>query len=1329
MRRRHFATAVVFAFLSFPLLAAITGSVMTADGAPVAGARVSIYTAELPEARRVRLLSQSPARVPVESTQTDAKGAFSLPSPKDTVVELRVDAAGHEPQARRVERDEDAGAVALTKRETRKGVITGGGKPVPNATVLISYGGTDSIARTDEEGRYEAPDVKRARGITVIHPDHAIDAEIFANSGTPASELNRALVAGAKVTGRVVAADGQTPVANATVFLDQWPLATTGEDGTFTIPHAPAKWSVLTARKDALIGQRTSDSAGKSAVTVKMEKAAVISGRVTDSKTKLPIAGAMVSLNPARRFSLETSGLAAFTDAKGAYSIAGPAGAYSVGASHPAFDFGSGEVTVTTGQQVVKDLSMAQYARVSGVVVDEEKKPVVAAVIASEASGDGNPMRMPMRMARESSRAVTGPEGRFSIRIAGDTDFRLRAAKKALPTARGDLLRLAPGERKSGVVLLIPTGIAVTGVVKDGNGDPLSGVSVTATETPAGGRGGMMMRTIVMAGFSGEEEDVVRTASDGTFTLRVKEGTYDFAFRRDGYAPKQVRAQNVTPQGGPNIETTLEPAVEISGRVTRGGVGIADVRINSFGSTESTAVTGPDGSFTLGGLSPGTTRLMLRKEADLIQEQKSYTAPARDVVIDLPPGGRVTGRVVEKGTSKPIASFQVGISTSRSGGSFVMMGPPQLKSFTSEDGSFTLENVPAGAMNIVASAPGYAGGRVNVDVVEGKTVSDVVVELDTGVRLVGKVTGPNGAALPDATIQLVPSPTSSFTRNGSMRRAVTDANGEFTLESLEPGDETFEISHPKYLATTKDVTLKGREMRMDVQLSGGQRVTGVVVTDSGMPVGEAEVEAFTVTGASHESARTNASGAFEFPSLAAARYRFTARKSGYLEGVLEDVDVSSGGTVRIQMRTGGTIYGRVSGLGEQDLSGTTVTARAGRTSSSAAVDPSGNFRIEGAPTGTVEVSASTSTRGFMERRTSAAQTVELTAGGAQQVNLEFRADTVVRGRITRNGMPLGGAAVMFQPRANTRASASTTADEAGNYTVNGLEEGEYSVMVADLQRFNPHQTTYQVRAGTSTFDIDYKVASVRGRVIDAGTNEPIADAQVNVRPATSSEMRISRAAMTDANGNFTIDSVSPGTYVVTASREGYGNDVREEPFGESGRDGLELRLSRNDGVTLQVVDGRDGRPMSAMVTVYDGVGRIVHETGGMRIGGGGNAKDIHLPLSPGTYTTTLAMTGYAVQTVRLTSPSKRTVAMTPGGTISVQSKHSVVRRMRLLDSSGAFYPRIGTRGPVRDLLPGTVPIEHVAPGSYTLQLLNDDGSIADSAQVTVREGETTRVQL
>ncbi|HVG22857.1 MAG TPA: carboxypeptidase regulatory-like domain-containing protein [Thermoanaerobaculia bacterium] len=1325
MRHTRIAVALLLSLLSLPALAAITGTVMNSDGQPVAGARVTLHVIETPAARRERLLSASPQPVALAETKSDAKGAFSLASPKEALVDLRVDMRGYAPEVRRVEKDEELGAMLVTALDMKQATITAAGKPVANATVVINYSGAEYVARTDAQGKYEAPDPKGARVITVLHPDFAIDEENFMMQGrsTPASELTRTLSAGAALSGKVVSQDGKSPVAKAVISIDGWPVATSGDDGSFVVAHAPTKWTTLTARKEPLGGQHAFAS-GKP-LTVRVEREGTISGRILDAKTKVPVPGVTVRVNQTRRFQGVDTAMMAITDAKGAYSLSAPAGTFMLVASHPAYDLASADVTVAAAQAVTRDLNVTQLARVTGVVVDEEGKGVVAARVRSENAGTE---MMRMMMFRDGGNVLTGTDGRFAIRIRAEADQLLRATKKGLPQAKSETVKLQPGERKSGMVLTMPSGIAVTGRVLDPSGTALSGVAVSASETPTG-NDRMMMRRVMIGGFMSDDDDSVRTASDGSFTLRLKEGTYDFTFKREGFAPKSIRAQSVAANASRPLETRLDVAAEISGRVTRGGAGVPDVMVSSFGEGDNpTAVTGPDGSFTLTGLPAGSTRMSLRKEDALINEQRVVTAPARDLVIELPAGGTIRGRVVEKGSSKPITSFQAGVSASRSGGGMVMMSAPLLRSFTSDDGSFVLENVPPGATNLIANATGYSPARLNVDVPEGKTVSDIVLELEQGVRLTGKVTGPNGSPLADASVMVQPSPTGSFAMTGSLRRATTDANGEYTLEGLTPGEETIQFGHPKYTGMSRTVTLKGRESKLDVQLEGGTRISGVVVTDSGAPVADAEVEAFSASGGNY-SARTNASGTFEIDAMRPARYRFTAAKNGYMEGRMDDVDVSAGSPVRLVLQTGGTIYGRVTGVTEAEMANVTVSARSGRASAGAPVDPQGNFRIDGAPTGTVSVSATVQPRDYGSRRTSSVQTVELAAGGSQQVTIDFRGDVVIRGRVTRNGKALAGANVMFYPRkSGSQPSAAVSTDEQGLYSVSGLGEGEYSVSVTDVQRFSPFMTTYQVR-GSATYDIDFKAGTVRGRVIDAATNEPVNNATVQFRASMpGQEMRGGRTVVTDSNGVFTVDFVHAGSYVVSASRDGYGNAVLETTFGESGRDDLELKLSRNDGVTVTLVDARDQSTLSGQVAVFDAQGRPVYDSrANFRFGDA--AKEMRLPLAPGSYTATIFVQDYAPMHVTLTSPSTPRFMMSPGGTILVRSKYDVRRRIRLLDASGMPYPRVGTMPMIRDVPPGTIPLEHIAPGSYTLVLLNDDDTPAASQTVVVRERQTVTVDL
>src|SRR5204863_461615 len=218
----------------------------------------------------------------------------------------------------------------------------------------------------------------------------------------------------------------------------------------------------------------------------------------------------------------------------------------------------------------------------------------------------------------------------------------------------------------------------------------------------------------------------------------------------------------------------------------------------------------------------------------------------------------------------------------------------------------------------------------------------------------------------------------------------------------------------------------GRETRLDVQLSAGNRVSGMVVTESGAAVPEADVEAMTAGGASRRG-KTDASGRFEFDSLSPARYQFNASKIGYADGVVRDLD---------------------------------------------------------------------------------------------------------------------GAAVTFFPKpgSSQQTQAMVTADDQGNYTATGLDDGDYSVIVADSKRFASYNTTYTVRGG-GTFDIDYTAQPLRGRVIDSTGNDPINEANITLRATGGSGLSMrfgDRLTATDTNGTFNLDLVPSGTYTVTASKQGYG---------------------------------------------------------------------------------------------------------------------------------------------------------------------------------------------
>jgi len=1311
---------------------------MTPEGQPLAGARVTLTSVESVEARRTRLLSANPDPVALASTQTDSRGNFTLESPKEPVVDLRLSMRGYEPQQRRIERDEDTGAIVLQKVELKTGTVKANGKPVANAAVVIGYNSAEYLVKTDAQGRYEAPDPKRARVIAVLHPDYAVAEDVATGMNGNIGTLDRTLNAPATLTGKVVREDGKTPVAKATIYVDGWPLGVSGDDGTFTVSRAPAKWTTVTAQTATLVGTRA-QAAGP--LTIRASKAATVTGRVIDSKTKVPVAGAVARLNTrGGGFRQNDTGWSAITDAKGNYTINAAPGTYMASIAHPAYSLNSVDVTLVSGQPTSQEFAISPLARVSGVVLNDERKPVVAASISTQDVREG--MDMPLRMVSVfSAPAVSGPDGRFSARVRVDSDIKLKATKKGFPPATSDTLKLAPGERRANLVLSMPSGIAVSGKVTDRDGAPLSGVAVTSAPTPTGQRG--MMQRMVIGGFNfGNDDDAVKTASDGTYTIRVAEGTHDFTFRREGFSTKNIRSKSIAMGNSNTVDVSLDPSVEITGRITRGGVGVAGVNLLSLSLGEgdsSDASSGPDGSFTLRGLSPGSVRVMLRKEEEMVSDQRSLTAPAKDVVIELPAGTTVSGRIVDKSTHKPVTQFQVGVSTSRSGGGMMMLAPPMMRSMTSDDGSFSIDNVPVGAINFVATAPGYSTSRLNLNAEEGKPIRGLEVELDTGVKLVGKVTAPDGTPLSDASVNIgfMGGPGMNINRMTD-KRTVTSSSGEYEIEALEPGEETVSISHSKYLPERKTVELKGRETRLDVQLSAGNRVSGMVVTESGAAVPEADVEAMTAGGASRRG-KTDASGRFEFDSLSPARYQFNASKIGYADGVVRDFDVAAGAPVRIVMKSGGIITGFVRGLPESELPSTTVEARGPDGNAVATVDSTGAFKLEGVPAGTVTVRATMMGRGFGSRKTSPSQTVEMTAGGSRQLDIEFRNDTAVKGHIRRNGQVLDGAVVTFFPKpgSSQQTQAMVTADDQGNYTATGLDDGDYSVIVADSKRFASYNTTYTVRGG-GTFDIDYTAQPLRGRVIDSTGNDPINEANITLRATGGSGLSMrfgDRLTATDTNGTFNLDLVPSGTYTVTASKQGYGTDVRDITVTDgSTTDDVELHLHKEEGVTLKIVDRRDGRALSGNLVVFDSQGRQMPDQRSFfpGMGGGESTEDVTVSVAPGNYTATIGAMGYGTQHVSLRAPGKQTISLAPAARIIVHSKHSEPgMRIRLLDPNGVPYPKWNVQPQSTGLVPspGATNIESVAGGTYTLQLLGANGAVLDTRQVNVADGQTIDVDI
>jgi len=429
---RLLSVLFVLSALAEPLHAAVTGTAINIDGKPVTGAKVSLFAPELIAAQGPRLLSEEPQRKPLATMATDSGGKFSFDVPKDqTVVDVRVDAPGYAPSSIRLNTaDDDAGAMLLTQAPPVRGTITANGKPVANATVII-IGGAEYTTKTDADGHYTAPDpAKWAFRIVVLHPDFAMVEELLGPAGTKKGP-DFSMTAGVAIKGRVVAEDGQTAVAEAEISLDGWPAGKSAADGTFTIAHAPKDWETVVARKESRVAQRARTSA---AATLKLGKSATVNGNVRDLKSQLPVAGARVSLGPTGRFGARDASVDAISDAKGNFTITGvPAGTYEIRPTRPGYGIsGMQAVHLKAADAVQKTLYATARGRISGTVVDEDKRPVAAAHLNTRpASRNSDMFVMMSRGGGANSDGYSAPDGHFVLRnVETEADLQVDAVKR-----------------------------------------------------------------------------------------------------------------------------------------------------------------------------------------------------------------------------------------------------------------------------------------------------------------------------------------------------------------------------------------------------------------------------------------------------------------------------------------------------------------------------------------------------------------------------------------------------------------------------------------------------------------------------------------------------------------------------------------------------------------------------------------------------------------------------------------------------------------------------------------------------------------------------------
>ncbi len=1374
-RWRTLATALLFLLAAQARAGSVTGRVLDASGKPIAGAKVQ-WTAYRSDDEV--LLDETVGKDPavLGETSADAQGQFRVVLDKPGVsIALRVFAQGR-PSARfsgpfDSSEENPLFDILLPAAQPMSGrVVDETSKPVGAARVLVMSregvfdGDTRYLgeARTGADGAFTVPDAPEGARVVVVRAQDFIAANRIQLEARPEEKVS--LQRGGAVRGLVTDAVGK-PVPTVIVTTDD-AAAQTDAQGRFRLTGLPAGGHHLQAlSKDDLAARKDGVRVRKGEeveANLRLRPGPAISGTVIEEGTRRPVAGARVlayAVTGSTRFARRRAERAARTDARGRFRLAGLTPArYAIEAVRDGYLTAAIAGVNSAAQSVpVANLALRKAASISGRVTDEKGQPVAAArVRIMRETG----IRRLLRGAASNPASVLGGQG---VLTAADGAFRIRglepernlsleATKTGYAPARKPGVSLKAGDAVKDVALVVRRGLEARGKVVDAQGQSVGGAEIRAIHREEGMMGGARVQMRLM-GVAQEKPDAV-TAGDGAFTLKgLEEGQYALAVAREGFARKSVPSVEVKATGE-NVwpPVTLAAGAPIAGAVRDAtgapvsGAQVFGIDVGGSGDRPQNSASDADGKFRLDGFVAERAILLNISAQGYATLQKNVTPPAEDIVIVLKTAGTVRGRVEDGDTKKPIADFTISRSGPRGGGGIQIAlgrgGGDQ--TFQSDDGSFELTDVPPGKWTIRGATAGYRSAEASgIEVGEGETKEGVVLSLKKGGGLSGRVIDPRGAAVANASVTWHPAETGGGPMGAAMARMMgagggggsttSDADGHFQFDGLPDARVTVTASHPDYLEATRDID-PSKETAVDLSLGTGASISGTVVGRDGRSAVPGALVQLNEEGSSGggfgaggfggggESTRTDGSGNFLFEHLTGGRFKLIASgntgKSTAKEVVVAENQRVDG--VLVEMATGTTVHGTVSGLPAGQLGGVRIIASGKDYSDSAQTDDGGTFVLHDVPAGVVHLQAATS---FLAGR-STGKTFEVPDGGDFQADIAFQGVSRLAGRVTRGERPLSGLfinAFPDPPRATTGRSSGQT-DENGSYALEGLDDGTYQVMVSG------QGVSYRrliAVSGDTSGDIALPAISITGTVTESGSGDPLEGVTVQAQTGRETQAAGMKQGVTDSSGHYFIDDVDSGAYQLTARKSGYQMKNQSVTIGGDNAQ-ADFALDRGTGLGIRAKDGLTGLPLRGVSVIAYGAGGSIAFSGAISLDSTGRGEIGSL--GPGAYALYIFSNGYSPRSFPSVMVPSATlgVALTPGGRVEVRPTNPVTGR--ILDGSGSIYLLSPFRldGTVHPGPPVTV-WDNFAPGSYQLVVAGPDGE--KSYPFTVAEGRTTILEV
>jgi RNA polymerase sigma-70 factor (ECF subfamily) len=535
-----------------------------------------------------------------------------------------------------------------------------------------------------------------------------------------------------------------------------------------------------------------------------------------------------------------------------------------------------------------------------------------------------------------------------------------------------------------------PAGARLTGLVLGPSGKPFAGAAVTAT-----GRENVARVTTSDETGHFALADIAVEAADSLITVEARD-------------PARVLLGAMTfAQAGGKATLELTRGSVVSGRVVvKGtGTGLPGVRLEAEAVgvklpritilEADLALSGADGSFTLGPIRDGEYRIVARASGKANARSKRFTVgvgATATVTVEMGEGAALTGRILDPeghGLENAVVGMYtgsprhalvepeewvegdcagralekaVGRRLEPGKGDRTLLGEDVVFATTDREGRYRLAHLPRGKRQLVAVHPAWATGHGFVALEDGDATLDLTLE--AGGRLEGIARTASGTLAVGGIV-------AARGMGGGGRFGLVDAVGGYRLDGLDSGDYVVLVAGMENGVLKlddlipRDLSLKTvhvsapRTVRFDAGPSPeGARVVGRVWKTGGTVSLGGVTLARVDDGTKLLAHVSGDDGRFRIEGVAPGRYLLQVHEAlgGSSREVRVEVPAGAGEIVQDMDLVSGTIEGQVTGRGEGVTGLVVATSETGE-SHLGVVWPGRGFSVDGLAAGTYRLRA------------------------------------------------------------------------------------------------------------------------------------------------------------------------------------------------------------------------------------------------------------------------------------------------------------------------------------------------------------------------------------